>query len=157
MDARTSARLDFLLTACYYSLLPQFVLTPIAAALMLNSRKRLWEYFFHFHFCLTPWLFAALPLSRRCARSPTTGLNPLSIKTRFITQFQALREGLVCDAIRFDDSEGLISMPSFHAAGAMIVTWTFRGHRRWLGARGAAQRRTSGPPLSCPALITSST
>jgi membrane-associated phospholipid phosphatase len=34
--------------------------------------------------------------------------------------------------VRFDDLEGLVSFPSFHVAGAILVTWAFRRRRRIL-------------------------
>jgi membrane-associated phospholipid phosphatase len=33
--------------------------------------------------------------------------------------------------VRFDELEGLVSFPSFHVAGALIVLWAAR-RRRWL-------------------------
>jgi hypothetical protein len=50
-------------------------------------------------------------------------------QSRFITQFDGVRSG-VFNSIRFDDLEGLVSMPSFHVAGALIVVWSLRRHGR---------------------------
>ena len=49
-------------------------------------------------------------------------------QTRVITQISALRAGTF-RTIDFGNLDGLVSMPSFHAAGAIIVTWAFRRHR----------------------------
>jgi hypothetical protein len=46
-------------------------------------------------------------------------------QTRLIAHFNGVREG-VFNTIDFDDLEGLVSMPSFHAAGGIFVTWAFR-------------------------------
>jgi hypothetical protein len=127
---RSHPRADLLLTICYYSLLPQFVLAPVAAALALKDRRRLWEYVFHFHFLLIATLASLAMFPAECAFT-YYGFESTLNQSRFIHQFQALRDGSFA-TIRFDDLEGLISMPSFHAAGAMMVTWMFRGHRRWL-------------------------
>jgi membrane-associated phospholipid phosphatase len=32
--------------------------------------------------------------------------------------------------VRFNDIEGLVSFPSFHVAGALLVTWAFRHRQR---------------------------
>ncbi len=127
---RAHPKVNLLLTLSYHSLLLQFVLTPVAAALLLRDRGRLWEYVFHFHCCLIVTLAALAAFPAACAFT-YYGFESTLNQTRFINQFQALRDGSL-SVIRFDDLEGLISMPSFHAAGAMMVTWTFRGHRRWL-------------------------
>jgi PAP2 superfamily len=121
---------DLLLKVCYFSLLPQFVLAPIAAGLVLKDRKRLWEYVFHFHFCLIVTLACLAVFPAACAFT-YYGFESTLDQSRFISQFDALRGGSF-GTIRFDDLEGLISMPSFHAAGAMMVTWMFRGCERWL-------------------------
>ena len=119
-----------ILKICYFSLLPQFVCAPLIAALVLRNRQRLWEYVFHFHFCLivTVGVLAAFPAA--CAFT-YYGFESTLNQGRFIQQFNTLRDGSFA-MIRFDNLEGLISMPSFHAAGAMMVTWMVRGHLRWL-------------------------
>jgi membrane-associated phospholipid phosphatase len=127
---RVHPRVNLLLTVSYSSLLAQFILAPVGAALLLRDRRRLWEYVFHFHFCLIVTLAALAAFPAECAFTHY-GFESTLNQTRFINQFQALRDGSFA-VIRFDDLEGLISMPSFHAAGAMMVTWVFRGHRRWL-------------------------
>jgi hypothetical protein len=126
---RAHPAIGLLLTICYYSLLPQFVLAPIAVVLALRNRQRLWEYVFHFHFCVIVTL-AALAVFPAASAFIYFGFESTLNQSRFIHHFQALRDGTFA-TIRFDDLEGLISMPSFHAAGAMMVTWMFRGYRRW--------------------------
>jgi hypothetical protein len=122
---RGQGALPLVLAICYYSLLPQFILAPIITALVLKSRARLWEYFFHFHFCLLVTLVALLLFPARCVFSEL-GFESLLNQDRFVRHFEGFRSGALT-VVRFDDLEGLISMPSFHVAGALIVTWAVRG------------------------------
>jgi membrane-associated phospholipid phosphatase len=59
------------------------------------------------------------------------GFSPTLDMTRFTVQFTGLRAGTFT-VIRFDDLEGLVSMPSFHAAAGLMVTWCFRRYRPWV-------------------------
>ena len=127
---RAHPRVELLLTVCYFSLLPQFVLAPVAAALLLGTADGCGNTVFHFHFCLIMTLACLAAFPAACAFT-YYGFESTLDQTRFLHQFQGLRDGSFA-VIRFDDLEGLISMPSFHAAGAMMVTWMFRGHRGWL-------------------------
>ena len=127
---RAHPTIDVLLKVCYFSLLPQFLFAPIAAGLIFRDRDRLWEYFFHFHFCLLVTLASLAIFPAACAFT-YYGFESTIDQSRFIHQFEALRDGSF-GTLRFDDLEGLISMPSFHTAGAMMVTWMFRGRRWWL-------------------------
>lgn len=124
-----------LLRYCYFSLLPQLVLTPIVLALVFRQSDRLWEYVFHFHFCLLVTLAGLALLPAACAFT-YYGFHSTLDQTHFIRQFAGFRDGTLT-LIRFDDLEGLISMPSFHVAGALMVTWAFRGRRTWLIPIGA--------------------
>lgn len=123
--------LTLALTLAYFSLLPQFVLALIGLGLRYRDRERLWEYVFHFHFCLTVTLLGVTLLPAACAFS-YYGFSSLIDQTRFISHFEGLRAGTLTE-IRFDDIEGLISFPSFHVAGGLMVTWAFR-HSRWWAA-----------------------
>lgn len=55
--------------------------------------------------------------------------TPLLNESRFIEHFATARAGGF-RTIDFDHLEGLVSCPSFHVAGAWMVTWAFR--RTWL-------------------------
>jgi hypothetical protein len=120
-----------ILILAYHSLLPQFVL-PIAVLGFLRDREHLWEYIFHFHVCLTATLIGVALWPAACAFT-YFGFDSLLDQTRFIDQFAALRAGTFRE-VRFDDIEGLISFPSFHAAGGLMVTWAFRHRRGWFAA-----------------------
>lgn len=121
--------LTLALVLAYFSLLPQFVLALVALGLRHRDSERLWEYVFHFHFCLTVTLLGVTLLPAACAFS-YYGFQSLIDQTRFIRDFEGLRAGTLTE-IRFGDIEGLISFPSFHVAGGLMVTWAFRGYRRW--------------------------
>jgi hypothetical protein len=114
----------------YSTLLPQFLLPILILGIWAGDRPRLWEYCFHFHFCLIVTL-ACLALWPAACAFVHYGFHSTINQTRFISHFQGLRQGTFHE-IRFDDLEGLISMPSFHTAGALMVTWAFRGYRRVL-------------------------
>jgi hypothetical protein len=120
------------LVLSYFSLLPQFMLPIIALGMFYRDREGMWEYVFHFHFCLAVTLLclALLPAAHVFTYY---GFEPLIDETRLIHQFTALRSGSFTE-LRLNDIEGLISLPSFHVAGGLMVTWAFRGHRRWLVA-----------------------
>ena len=118
------------LVAAYFTLLPQFALPIVVFGIVQPDRRRLWEYIFHFHFCLTATLLGVALLPAACAFSHY-GFESLIDQTRFIAHFTALRDGAFHE-LRFNDIEGMISFPSFHVAGALMVTWAFRGRRGWL-------------------------
>jgi PAP2 superfamily len=120
-----------ILVLAYVSLLPQFML-PIVVLGFYRDREYLWEYIFHFHVCLTVTLIGVALWPAACAFA-YLGFDSLLDQTRFIDHFAALRAGTFRE-VRFDNIEGLISFPSFHVAGGLMVTWAFRHRRGWFGA-----------------------
>jgi hypothetical protein len=116
----------------YFSLLPQFALPILTFGIFYRDRKGLWEYIFHFHFCLAVTLLGVALLPAACAFS-YYGFESLIDQTHFIDHFTRLRSGAFTE-LRVNDIEGMISFPSFHVAGGLMVTWAFRGHRRWFAA-----------------------
>jgi len=116
------------LRVAYATLLPQFLLPILVLGIWSGDRERLWEYCFHFHFCLLVTLTCLAIWPAACAFT-YYGFNSAIDQSRFVSHFESLRQGSF-HLIRFDDLEGLISMPSFHTAGALMVTWAFRGYRR---------------------------
>ena len=118
-----------LLELCYISLLPQFLLPLMVIGLYKRDRAGLWEYIFHFHLCLivTIAVFALFPAA--CAFQ-YYGFKATLDEVRFTAQFNGLRAGTF-HLIRFNDLEGLVSMPSFHVAGGLLVTWAFRHSKYW--------------------------
>ena len=88
----------------------------------------MWEYIFHFHICLVLTLIGLVLFPAMCAFS-YYGFESLIDQTRFITHFSALRNGNF-HLLRLRELEGLITFPSFHVAGGLMVTWAFRAYRR---------------------------
>lgn len=118
------------LRVAYFTLLPQFILAIIGAGVVLRDRDRLWEFAFHFHFCSFVTLAASGLFPAECAFT-FYGFESLLQQDGFIRHFESLRAATF-QTIRFNDIEGLISFPSFHVAGALMVTWAFRSRRAWL-------------------------
>jgi membrane-associated phospholipid phosphatase len=111
----------------YISLLPQFV-APILLLPIFNDRSALWEYAWHFLICsgITVACLAAFPAAHTFTYQHFT---PLLNESRLIEHFATARAGGFT-TIDYDHLEGLVSCPSFHLAGAWMVTWAFR--RTWL-------------------------
>ena len=110
----------------YFTFAPQMLLTVLALAL-LRARDRLWEFAFHFHVCLIVTI-AALALWPSACAAVFYGFEPTIDTTRAIAQIRGFHDGTMT-VVRFDDLDGLVSFPSFHVAGALLVTWAFRGRR----------------------------
>ena len=111
----------------YISLLPQFV-APVLLLPMFNDRSALWEYAWHFLVC-SAMTVACLALFPAACTFTYQHFTPLLNESRFIEHFATARAGGF-RTIDFDHLEGLVSCPSFHVAGAWMVTWAFR--RTWL-------------------------
>jgi hypothetical protein len=112
----------------YFTFGPQMLLTVLALA-VLRERARLWEFAFHFHVCLILTI-AALAIWPSACAPVFYGFEPTIDTTRAIAQIKGFHDGTMT-VVRFDDLDGLVSFPSFHVAGALLVTWAFRG-RRWM-------------------------
>lgn len=112
----------------YDTLLPQFVLAILLLAIY-RERELLWEFTFHFHFCALVTVALLIVFPAVCPPA-YYGFRPTIDMTHLIGQIKGLHEGTL-KVVRFDELEGLVSFPSFHAAGGMIVTWAFR-RRRWI-------------------------
>jgi hypothetical protein len=119
--------LDAVLQAGYFTLLPQFILAPLLLGIVFKSRERLWEYVFHFYFCALITLLALAVFPAACAFQYFQFSSTIS-QTLFIAHFNAVRAGTF-GPLHFGDLQGMVSMPSFHVAGALFVTWAFRDRR----------------------------
>jgi hypothetical protein len=118
-----------LLKAAYGSLLAQFLLPPLILGIWYRDRQALWEYAWHFQVCLIAALVGLALFPAACAFS-YYGFDSLLDQTRFITQFEAARSGAI-SVVPLNDMEGMITFPSFHVAGGLLVTWAFRRYRTW--------------------------
>ena len=112
----------------YVSLLPQLFLPPLLLGLRFGDRESLWEYIFHYHFCLIATLVALALFPAACAFQHY-GVPSTLDQSRFVAHFSSLRSGTF-HTISLTNLEGLISMPSFHVAGGLMVTWAFRRRPR---------------------------
>jgi len=120
--------INMLLKVSYFSLVPQFVLAIMVLA-AYRDRERLWEFAFHFHVCIIVTVAALIVCPAVCP-SAYYGFQPTIDMSHLIQQIQELHQGTM-KVVRFDELEGLVSFPSFHVAGALIVMWAVR-RRRWL-------------------------
>ena len=127
---RPHAWITVALQLAYFTLLPQFVLAIVGLGILQRDRTRLWEFAFHFHVCGVVTLVCSGLFPAACAFT-YYGFDSLLDQGRFIDHFTSLRAGTFL-LLRLDAIEGLISFPSFHVAGALMVTWAFRGHRAWV-------------------------
>jgi PAP2 superfamily len=122
---RQHPRVNRWLTWTYFTLLWQFAVIVPALA-VVRDRRALWEFVFHFHVCsiVTVITFAVFP-----AICPFTyyGFESTISQARVVAALEGTRNGTL-KVLEFGKLEGLVSMPSFHAAGAMMVTWAFRRH-----------------------------
>lgn len=120
--------IKWVLAKSYFTLIPQcFLVVLIAAA--YRDRAAIWEFTFHMHVCLILSVAALIIWPAACPPTYYHFQSTLDM-THLMQQIQALHDGTM-KVIRFDDLEGLVSFPSFHAAGGLIVTWAVR-RRRWL-------------------------
>ena len=110
----------------YFTFAPQMLLTVLALAL-LRDREGLWEFAFHFHVCLIVTI-AALAIWPSVCPPVFYGLEPTIDMTRVLAQIQGFHAGTMT-LVTFNELEGLVSVPSFHVAGALLVTWAFRRRR----------------------------
>jgi PAP2 superfamily len=113
----------------YDTFMPQMVLTLFVLA-ALRERERLWEFAFHFHVCLLVAVAALLICPAVCPPA-YYGFTPTIDMTHLIAQIKGFHDGTMT-VVRFNELEGLVSFPSFHVAGGIIVTWAFRDRRRIL-------------------------
>jgi membrane-associated phospholipid phosphatase len=116
------------LQTSYYSLAAQFVAPLAILGFYYRDRDALWEYTFNFHICLVITLAGLALLPAACAFT-YYGFESLIDQTRFIAHFEALRAGTF-KTLQLRELEGLITFPSFHVAGGLMVTWAFRRYRR---------------------------
>jgi PAP2 superfamily len=111
----------------YFTLVFQLPL-PVFALPWWNDSEALWEFAFHVLVCnlVTIAAFALWPAA--CVFQEL-GFESLIDQTRFIAHFAAARDGSMT-TVPWGQIEGLVSVPSFHMVGAVIVAWACR--RTWL-------------------------
>lgn len=118
---------DSFLSMAYYSFLPQLAVLVPLVGFVARDRDAMWEAVFHFEACAFLTVFA-LALFPAAHAFQYLQFQPTLNEHRLISQFNGIRAGTFT-TIRFDDLEGLVSMPSFHFAGALIVVRALRRYR----------------------------
>jgi len=116
-------KVNQVLALAYVSLLFQFALiVPLLAG--IGRTDRLHEYLFHFHVCslITVVCLALWPAAGVFQYEQFTATLP---ESRFIRHFGLLRAGTPPPLV-FGEMEGMVSLPSFHFAGAWMITWALR-------------------------------
>jgi membrane-associated phospholipid phosphatase len=123
---RVHPHADAGLTVAYYSFLPQLALLVPVTGFVARDREAMWEAVFHFQTCaiLTVLGLALFPAAHAFQY---LHFQPTLNEMRLIEQFNGIRDGTFT-TIQFNNLEGLVSMPSFHLAGALIVVRALRRH-----------------------------
>jgi membrane-associated phospholipid phosphatase len=105
----------------YVSLLPQFVLVPIVLGWL--NRTRLWQFVLQFELTAicTVVLFAWWPASTPAQH----GVHEWVSQADAMQQLFAVRSGAL-RVLDLTQATGLISWPSFHTSGALLVVWSLR-------------------------------
>jgi|SRR5215471_11708037 len=105
----------------YMSFLPQFVLVPLVLGWV--NRPRLWEFVLQFQLTAlgTVVLFAFWPASTLARH----GIHEWMSSTDAMQQMFAVRTGAL-RVLDLNQATGLISWPSFHTSGALLVVWSLR-------------------------------
>lgn len=103
------------------------LLVAAPVLVLLGHREHLWEFAWHVHVCLVITLacFALFPAA--CAFNHY-GFESTLPQDVFTAHFYGFRAGTLA-TLDFRDVTGLVSAPSFHVAGALLITWSARS--RW--------------------------
>ena len=128
MWTRAHPVVSLVLSIAYATLVAQFAIVQLVAGLGLRDRSAVWEYAWHFTVCATVTLVSSA-LWPAASAFQYFGYTSTLPQGRFIAHFAALRAGTMA-SIDFQDLEGLISVPSFHVLGALMIMWVLRKH--WL-------------------------
>src|SRR5688572_27176985 len=114
-----------------YGTLSLQILLAIPVMRLLRERDAMWEYVFHFHFCLIVTLVASAlwPVAGPYQWFAYTTPQDLA---RVVTQVNGFHDGTLT-VVHWAEFDGLISYPSFHTAAGLFATWAVR-KRRWLVA-----------------------
>ena len=114
-----------MLTA-YRSLLFQLILV-VAIVWWTRDRHALWEYVVTYHITAVVTVVASA-LWPAAGAFTYYGFTSTLTQARFIDHFARLRDGTMT-AVPLGDIEGLISMPSFHVIGGLLLAWALRRSR----------------------------
>jgi hypothetical protein len=109
----------------YYTMTPQLLLI-VPVLRLLKDRRAIWEYVFHYHVCLTATIviFTLWPASGVYTVLDYTPLVSMATPAHHIEIFRSGAQRV----ITWGAIDGLVSMPSFHSAVGLFVTWAVRRH-----------------------------
>jgi hypothetical protein len=116
----------------YLTLSWQLFVPVLLLGFWYRRREDLWEYVWHFHVVS---LVVLVVLALWPAEGPPLyyegKMEPLFNFSRYAPQFRAMYTHSVT-VVNPSDLDGLVSMPSFHAAAAVMVVWAMRFSRLWM-------------------------
>jgi hypothetical protein len=119
------------LLRAYLSFGVQLFLPVLLIGFWYRRRTYLWEYVWNFYFCSIGVL---LILALWPAEGPVLyygeALHPVFEFSRYGEHFRGVYTGTL--RVVPANMDGLVSLPSFHTAAGIIVTWAFRFSRLWL-------------------------
>ncbi len=121
--------IDFWSTWAYLFIVPETLIAVIFVALV-NEKDRLQQFITQFmlgtFICgLFTWFFPAYgPLAH-------VSIAPANWQTPFVEHFHQLRSGQPF-VFSWQDTEGLVTFPSFHTAWAIFLILLWSGQTRWL-------------------------
>ena len=116
----------------YATFVPQLCV-PLIVLPLVRDRGSLWEYLWHLHVCIIVAIVCSGLWPSACvfAYRRFEPLVPHVLTEQVTRQLMDLHGGRFHE-LRLSEMQGLISFPSFHAAGALLVTWALRRCRWWL-------------------------
>jgi len=112
----------------YDALTPLFFVVLVALGLVAHDRKHLWQFMVLFHVTL----FSTVAIFAVIAATPAVDVfrfRPIIDQASASRDYFAVRDGTLRAVPQIPT--GLISFPSFHTAGALVVAWSLR-RARWL-------------------------
>lgn len=120
--ARAHPTANGFFTAAYVTLMPQTLLAIVVFGLF-DDGLALRKFILRFMVCalITAGLFLWFP-----AAGPFTiqGYQPTDVQTHYLTHFRAMRDGATL-TLRWNEVEGLITFPSFHATWAVLLALAY--------------------------------
>lgn len=115
-----------IMVTAYQSLVFQLILV-VAIVWWTRDRHALWEYVVTYH--ITALVTVVASAFWPAAGAFTYyGFTSTLTQARFIDHFDRLRTGTMT-AVPLGNIEGLISMPSFHVIGGLLLAWALRRSR----------------------------
>ncbi|MCC6162897.1 MAG: phosphatase PAP2 family protein [Acidobacteria bacterium] len=125
---RAHPTLAHALTLAYDTFALQILLAA-PVLVLIGHRLHLWECIWHLHVCLVVTLLCFALWPAACAFT-WYGFESTLPQQMFTAHFDGFRSGAL-RVVDFRNVTGLVSAPSFHVAGALVLTWATRS-RLWV-------------------------